>query len=449
MQPDEEDQSEDCLNLNIWTPPNAQGLPVWVYIHGGGLNSGSGNDYNGSSLSKRANVVVATVNYRLGALGFLSLTDFVDGNESRFNGGMNGALDTLEALEWVSRYIEGFGGDPDKVYLGGESGGAEIVCYHMFSKLSAAQVKLAGFTIESGSCLGPWGPNTRRGGGAQSLEFATKFLQATTVEALLELSSERFATSPAYGDDCCGPSSVDNGFLEELPSLGSLAIHYETRVLLGSNHMDGNCAYSDNDSSSRCWNISDADDLRRNLESDGLDVSSVGEVLSFYTNPPSELDRIGWDGTGLAQNVFWRNLYWQIHRDVANTCPTRKLAKDLEAHGLKDVYLYYLNPENESHSFHAADLPLVWGKPLAYIWGGIYEGVYDDGFSAAVQSMFGNFFHGRAPWSSYADSHVFLTLSKRPRLSSGYQDAACEFWKEFSHRSEEHRRQWMRFGWWY
>ncbi|MGH7416122.1 MAG: carboxylesterase/lipase family protein, partial [Candidatus Rokuibacteriota bacterium] len=116
---------EDCLYLNVWTPrPDRARRPVLVWIHGGAFILGSGSQllYDGSRLARRGDVVVVTVNYRLGALGFLGVQD-------RFGRrlpatGNEGLLDQIAALEWVRDEIAAFGGDPDNVTLFGESAGA-------------------------------------------------------------------------------------------------------------------------------------------------------------------------------------------------------------------------------------------------------------------------------------------------------------------------------------
>jgi len=108
---------EDCLNLNVWTPdPNGGGLPVVVWIHGGAFMRGSGAipTYNGSRFA-RDGVVCVTINYRLGADGFLYLGDGIANR---------GLLDQLAALEWVQENIKAFGGDPAGVTIFGESAGA-------------------------------------------------------------------------------------------------------------------------------------------------------------------------------------------------------------------------------------------------------------------------------------------------------------------------------------
>ncbi|MFG3285942.1 carboxylesterase/lipase family protein [Streptomyces sp. NPDC048111] len=116
--PDEGAQGEDCLNLNIWTPHPApgDGLPVMVWIHGGAFANGSGSAsaYDGSTFA-RDGVVYVSINYRLGADGFLRLPERPDNR---------GLLDQIAALEWVRDNIAAFGGDPGQVTVFGESAGA-------------------------------------------------------------------------------------------------------------------------------------------------------------------------------------------------------------------------------------------------------------------------------------------------------------------------------------
>jgi para-nitrobenzyl esterase len=110
------EQSEDCLSLNVWAP-GGSGLPVLVWLHGGGFSSGSGGEawYDGGLLARRGCMVVVTLNYRLGALGYLRLR----GGEAN-----PGLLDQMLALRWVRRNIARFGGDADRVTLAGQSAGA-------------------------------------------------------------------------------------------------------------------------------------------------------------------------------------------------------------------------------------------------------------------------------------------------------------------------------------
>jgi carboxylesterase type B len=128
-------QSEDCLYLNVWTPPGAtsgSNLPVMVFIHGGAFIEGWGSapTYNGAYLAAADTVVLVTLNYRLGALGFLySGANGVAGNF--------GLLDQQAALQWVRRNINAFGGDSSQVTVFGESAGAMSVGFHLFDMPSS------------------------------------------------------------------------------------------------------------------------------------------------------------------------------------------------------------------------------------------------------------------------------------------------------------------------
>jgi para-nitrobenzyl esterase len=122
------EQSEDCLTLNVWTPAlNGKRRPVMVWIHGGAFTIGSGSQslYDGSVLARRGDVVLVTVNYRLGPLGFLRLADVTGGKIP--SSGSEGMLDQVAALEWVRDNIAEFGGDPGNVTIFGESAGGMSV----------------------------------------------------------------------------------------------------------------------------------------------------------------------------------------------------------------------------------------------------------------------------------------------------------------------------------
>lgn len=117
---------EDCLRLHVWTPDaTARGerRPVLVFFHGGGYRSGSANSifYDGTGLARRHNVVLVTVNHRLNALGYLYLEQLA--GERYAQSGNAGLLDLVAALQWVRDNIEGFGGDPGRVTVMGQSGG--------------------------------------------------------------------------------------------------------------------------------------------------------------------------------------------------------------------------------------------------------------------------------------------------------------------------------------
>src|SRR5690606_39124412 len=123
---DEPEQGEDCLMLNIWTAAldTDKSRAVMVWLHGGAFDSGSGSWplYEGTPLASRDDVVVVTLNHRLGPLGFLYLDEI--GGERYAGSGNAGMLDIISALQWIRDNIAQFGGDPSKVMVYGDSGGA-------------------------------------------------------------------------------------------------------------------------------------------------------------------------------------------------------------------------------------------------------------------------------------------------------------------------------------
>lgn len=128
--------AEDSLNLNIWTPMCATALPVIVWIHGGGLIVGTGSSKltEGEALARQG-IVVVTVNYRLGVLGFLAHPELAEESQQGAAGNY-GTLDQIEALRWVKTNIAAFGGDPENVTIIGQSAGALSVAYLMASPLA-------------------------------------------------------------------------------------------------------------------------------------------------------------------------------------------------------------------------------------------------------------------------------------------------------------------------
>jgi para-nitrobenzyl esterase len=128
--------SEDCLSLNVWAPRSAQPAPVMVWFHGGSQTFGhtASAMYDGSALAARG-VVVVTVNYRLGVLGYLAHPE-LSAESPHGSSGNYGLLDQIEALGWVRRNIAAFGGDPANVTIFGESAGAMGVVQMLSSPLA-------------------------------------------------------------------------------------------------------------------------------------------------------------------------------------------------------------------------------------------------------------------------------------------------------------------------
>jgi para-nitrobenzyl esterase len=153
--PETVDPSEDCLYLNVWTPEKAVHLPVMVWVHGGSNRVGSGTEtgYDGAILASYG-VIVVTVNYRLGVMGFFSHPELTA--ESPHNSSGNyGLLDQIAALKWVQQNIAQFGGDPGNVTLFGESAGSVDAMILMTSPLSKGLFRKVIAESGPGFGLGP------------------------------------------------------------------------------------------------------------------------------------------------------------------------------------------------------------------------------------------------------------------------------------------------------
>jgi para-nitrobenzyl esterase len=138
------EQREDCLILNVWMPKDSGGVrrPVMVWLHGGGNTAGSSNRYVGTQIVEQSGVVLVTVNYRLGAFGFLALPGLDDENPRRVSGNQ-ALLDQQLALGWVRENIAAFGGDPTNVTLFGESAGATDAAAQLVSPGAAGLFRQA------------------------------------------------------------------------------------------------------------------------------------------------------------------------------------------------------------------------------------------------------------------------------------------------------------------
>lgn len=156
--------SEDCLFLNVYTPSTANPhskLPVFIWIHGGALVNGAGSDYDPSVMVAQNDIIVVTINYRLGSLGFLAASVLAATAPNAFqnvgDAGNYGFMDQQFAMAWVQNNIAAFGGDPRTVTIGGESAGGLSVSSHLastntFRGLTGRDL-FGGAIIESGAYM--------------------------------------------------------------------------------------------------------------------------------------------------------------------------------------------------------------------------------------------------------------------------------------------------------
>lgn len=194
--------SEDCLYLNVWTPAKSakERLPVLVYFYGGGFMAGDGSEYryDGESLATKG-IVTVTVNYRLGIFGFMAHPELTQESPHHASGNY-GLLDQHAALEWVKKNIAGFGGDPDKVTIGGESAGSMSVSVQVASPLSKGLFR--GAIAESGACLENLKPAPLAIAEQNGVSFLKRVnvasiadLRKIPADSLLKIASGRFSAA--------------------------------------------------------------------------------------------------------------------------------------------------------------------------------------------------------------------------------------------------------------
>ena len=235
--------SEDCLFLNIYAPAQSAGgrLPVMVWIHGGGFTSGAGSLYDGSVLAEKHGVIVVTLNYRLGALGFLALpalsAEAADGSSGNY-----GLLDQQAALRWVRDNIAQFGGDPGNVTMFGESAGGMSVCAQLISPAAGLFQKVI---IQSGFCGSPNNNVMLAEASRRNLAYAAKLgCRDGDLPCLRKVDAKLVTNTPVPGRQPLGnlvwspvygagilpqtlPAAFESGHFQRVP------------VMNGTNHDEG------------------------------------------------------------------------------------------------------------------------------------------------------------------------------------------------------------------
>ena len=203
--------SEDCLNLNVWVPaePSRGPLPVMVWIHGGGLNNGSGTAplYDGANLARRG-VMLVTINYRLGRLGFFDHPALAAERAPGEDAANYGLMDVIAALQWVRDNASAFGGDSTNVTIFGESAGGALVNRLMIAPrargLFHRAVVQSGLGLDQGTPLTELRPNGDPSMQDRGVAFAQRLgLTNATSADLRAVPAEQFlAPAPSfYGGD--------------------------------------------------------------------------------------------------------------------------------------------------------------------------------------------------------------------------------------------------------
>jgi len=355
-------QSEDCLSLNVWTPADDSAGPraVMVFIYGGAFIYGYNADplYDGAYTAAYGDVVVVSMNYRLGALGFLSgIKDKKTGEELNGNFGI---LDQILALEWVRDNIGAFGGDPDKVTIYGESAGAMSVGLHLLSSPRSEPLFRAGI-MESNPLGLPY--KSLKQSHAIAKEFATNLgcavddvgcMRAQLPEVVLDAQMQRDMALPfllhGIRDMLVWSPVIDGEVLTRQPVQTAPEGGLSKPVILGTNANEG-LLFVEVAKSGLGWKrVSDLD-YRIVVDFFFRDQKIRKKIYEKY--PPD-----GHDNTMLVSKVFSEYLF---------TCPNLYAASK----GSQETWSYIFDhvpsfnmrpntPACADHACHTAELPFVF-----------------------------------------------------------------------------------------
>lgn len=362
-----DDQSEDCLSLNVWTPELDGGRrPVMVWIHGGSFVSGSGAValYRGGTLARNRDVVVVTVNYRLGILGFLAHPALGDPGQAWLDGvpwtgiGNWGLADQIAALRWVHHHIAEFGGDPGNVTLFGESAGGMSVASLLGAP--AAQGLFHRAIVESGP---PYTYSAERAA-TRSEQLAAHLgvpmtrqsLERVPADELVRAISE-FGQAAANGEDSglVMMPVVDGGLLPASPHEGISSGSASAIPLLIGTNRDESSFFTVGNEALRSL---DHDGLRRRMRQLTSDPEMIDELI----------DTVRLARAARGEPVSPRDLWVAIATEFVFRLPTVRFADAHADAASPDVgtYCYLFTWETPAFggalgSCHALEIPFVFG----------------------------------------------------------------------------------------
>ena len=407
---------EDCLYLNVWTPATAtsKSLPVMVYIHGGDYVAGSADTYSGRGLSEAGEMIVVTMNYRLGALGFFASPE-LDAERGNAPSGSDGIRDQQLALQWIHDNIEAFHGDPDNVTLFGNATGAAAVGIHLVSPTSRSLAHH--FILESGvptiSVSGNMTPISRDAMHKRTANLVADLCPdvADVMKCLRKLPPAILATwTPANNDVGWRPVIEGKGGVlpkspDDLIESGALN---DGQVIVGTNKDEyGLFAFAESP-------VNSLADLQLRIKVNFPDA--VDEIMAIYA-PNAMTDS--------------NDAYVSMMTDVTYRCATRNFARIVAAQN-HDVYLYSFEQD------------AAWiSDEIVYIFGiGYFIQSVTPPVVALANAMRGYWFdlarHGnpnsdnRTPWPKFTQTNDrHMTLVDPPVVARHLASEACDFWNAY------------------
>jgi para-nitrobenzyl esterase len=411
---------EDCLYLNVWTPSlfPQKPLPVMVWIHGGGFTVGHSYETSpGHRLAKQGDVIVVSMNYRLGALGFMAHPDLTQ--EAGGASGNYAVLDQLHALNWVRRNIKNFGGDPDNVTIFGESAGGMSVCNLLVSPLARGLFDKA--IIQSGPCFSSY----------PDLAFMEK--QGLTME-------QKLGCDKAETKLDCMRSKSSAEILAAMPPAPGMVFGEEEEYWMPN--IDGQLLAEQPLKSLREGQFEKVPIINGSNADEGTLLVMFGHEYQFKKLTPEKYPLNQYKNAGEALSAVFGDHTFACHEKWT----TEALAKQTP------VYSYYFSyPEadfvlpklRDLGAFHGAELQFIFNYPMAWLeskFGGKEKMLSDN-----MMNYWTQFAHTGNPngevdtrkttvhWPEYGATGQRLqldtTLAEKPGADT---DAACDFWRSLA-----------------
>ncbi|CAN2388274.1 Acetylcholinesterase tetramerisation domain, partial [Pristimantis euphronides] len=429
------EMSEDCLNLNVWVPQSmSKPAHVMVYIYGGGFNAGTSSLdlYDGSVLVATENIIVVSLNYRLGALGFLAFpgNTKAPGNAALF--------DQRLALQWVHENIAAFGGNPESITLFGESAGSASVGYHVISAGSHSYFRRA--IMQSGTPTADWAFNSHERSRRMSLQLAKNLncptehvdeaiscLQKADAKGIID---KQILTETQYTLTHFVPV-LDNDFITDIPKNLVKDSITDIDILIGVTKDDGSLfgIFGAPGFSARNLSLITTDELKRGLRHffPSADDFSVEAMMLLYKD---------WDDEDNTEKN--RDAMGKILRDYYFMCPSKNFANfATKAKNHLFVYEYDHRPSNEVFPewmgvIHGAELPMIFGQPLVSTRNFSNE---EQVFSRRIMKIWANFAREGNPsddkftWPRYtAEENYAILKLDHIDLKQKWNSQNCHFW---------------------
>jgi para-nitrobenzyl esterase len=423
--------SEDCLYLNVQAPASAtasSNLPVMVWIHGGGLTTGSGQEYDGSALINSGNVVYVSFNYRLGLLGFMGLPALA-AQDPHGSSGNYGLLDQQAAIAWVRQNIAAFGGNPAKITIFGESAGGQSTIDQLVSPLLG---KVSAAIIESGAYARAL-PTQAQAQSTGETVAASVNCAPSNLTCLRAVPATTLVTLADNSSTIAIAPNVDGYVLPQQPFLAYAAGDFpHVPIIDGSNHDEYRLFVSEDEIlAGQPWS---AAEYAATIEGAAPSYAAQVEAqypLYQYTNPGFATAAVGTDYAFSCGALLLDALIAQY---------TTLYTYELTDPNVPNVFLPYDPNMPSLGDSHAAELPYLFPAfkntllnlgPAKFSPGQLNLAA---GMRASWTSLarYGRPLNARgAPWMPYSvSSHNFLALAA-PSPTTEYNFFAfhkCSFW---------------------